>query len=76
VKIDAALLVFRCLPCTPSKECSRRLLPKLGLAQFTAMFWWLADDWHLAFDIFDTAPTHKTALLYSLPICPTSHDAD
>jgi hypothetical protein len=51
------------------------LLTKLGLAQFTGrLFWRLADDWRLAFDIFDTAPpTHKAALPYCLPICPTGH---
>jgi hypothetical protein len=52
------------------------LLTKLGLAQFTArLFWRLADDWHRASNIFDALPPHKAALLYSRPICTTSHNA-
>jgi len=62
----------------PSNECGRCLVTKLGLAQFTARrllsHKW-RDDGCTAFDVFDAAPTHKAALLYSRPICTTRHDA-
>jgi hypothetical protein len=59
------LFVFGCLACTPSKECGRCLLTKLGLAHFTArLFWRLVNDWHRASNIFDASPMHKAALLY------------
>src|SRR5262249_14742562 len=52
--LHCLLLVVGILTRAPSKECGRRLLTKLGLAQFTARpFWRLANDWRLAFNIFD-----------------------
>jgi hypothetical protein len=49
----------------PCEECGRSLLTKLGLAQFAArLFWRLADDWCLAFTIFDTLPPHAFAASY------------
>jgi hypothetical protein len=54
------------------------LLTKFGLAQFTArrllVHKW-RDDGCAAFDVFDASPTHKAALLYSRPICATTHNA-
>ena len=70
------LLVFGRLARAPSEKCGRCLLTKLGLAQFTArLFGRLADDWHRASNIFDALPPHKAALLYSRPICATTHNA-
>jgi hypothetical protein len=71
------LLIFGSLARAPSKECGRCLLTKFGLAQFTVwLFWRLDGDWCRALNIFDASPPHKAALLYSRPICATSHDPD
>jgi hypothetical protein len=52
------------------------LLTKFGLAQFTAgLFWGLADDWCLAFDIFDALSPHAVAVSYTRPIHTTRHNA-
>ena len=68
-----ALLVFG-LTLAPSKECGRRLLTKLGLAQFTArLFCGLDGNWCRAFNIFDALPSHTVAVLYTRPIHTTPH---
>ena len=69
----ARLLVFGCLARVPSKQCGLCLLTKLGLAH-TARLFWRFEDGCLSFSILDAPPTQKAALLYSLPICTTSHD--
>ena len=68
-----ALLGFGSLALAPSKECGRCSLAKLGLAH-TARLFWRFEDGCLSFSILDAPPTQKAALLYSLPICTTSHD--
>jgi len=71
---QAALLVFGCLAFAPSKKCCCCLLSKFGLTQFAArLFRGLADERHLAFNIFDALSPHPIAVAYSGPINTAAH---